>query len=54
MSSIASTLAELARRIEVMLDEASRAGLDSLASDLAVVERSILAANRKLESCAGR
>jgi hypothetical protein len=54
MSSIASSLAELAKRIERMLDEASRAGLDSLASDLAVVERSIIAARRKLDDCVGR
>jgi hypothetical protein len=51
MSSIASTVNDLSRRIAEMLDLASRAGLDTLASDLAAVERSLLAARRKLEQC---
>lgn len=49
MSSIASTLDELARRIATMLEQASAAGRDTLASDLGAVERSLLAARRKLE-----
>ncbi|MHB8218878.1 MAG: hypothetical protein ACYDHU_00935 [Acidimicrobiales bacterium] len=48
MSSIASSLGELQRRVSQMAEEASAAGDDEVASELFNVERSLLGALRRI------
>lgn len=54
LSSLASSLEELARRITALADRAHHDGDEDLASELFAVERAVAAALRRLQRAAGR
>ena len=49
LSSIASSLDQIARRVTVLADAATAAKRDDVGSDLIAVERALLGAVRRLE-----